>query len=299
MPHPQYRPLSQSAGSPSSPLGLSDSSSHGLLNNGNGEDSHSSSSSSSSTMMSSITACFEEPTQDLQRRRIPSFEPSRSLSYSRLFFTWFDPLINKCKSGGKITKEDLLEMPDDFLSERIYKKLIACWTYEDLKRNINSGGGNGYNHVNSEGGRTKLWKALHSLIFWEFWFCGLCRFANDASVLLGTILIKRIVSAAQAQDSRSTFFYALGILLNSAFQSIMLQQFIQGSFNCGSRVVSATTAAIYHATLAMRMQKINPPRTLGEINNIQSKDSNSLRDVVVFFHNLWACPLMIVACVLL
>jgi len=44
---------------------------------------------------------------------------------------------------------------------------------------------------------------------------------------------------------------------------------------------------------------MNPPKSLGEINNVQSKDSASLREFVVFAHNLWACPLMVVACVLL
>ena len=43
----------------------------------------------------------------------------------------------------------------------------------------------------------------------------------------------------------------------------------------------------------------DPPKTIGEINNIQSKDAASLRDFVVFFHNLWACPLTVIACVFL
>ena len=44
---------------------------------------------------------------------------------------------------------------------------------------------------------------------------------------------------------------------------------------------------------------MDPPKSIGQINNIQSKDASSLRDFVVFFHNLWACPLTIVACVFL
>ena len=39
--------------------------------------------------------------------------------------------------------------------------------------------------------------------------------------------------------------------------------------------------------------------SIGQINNIQSKDASALRDFVVFFHNLWACPFTIIACVAL
>ena len=97
----------------------------------------------------------------------------------------------------------------------------------------------------------------------------------------------------------TTLMLAFLMAFNSIVQSLMLQQFIQGSFMCGSRVVSATTSAAYHAVLSLRLHKLDPPRSLGEINNIQSKDSASLREFVVFFHNLWSCPLMILACVFL
>jgi ABC-type multidrug transport system fused ATPase/permease subunit len=48
--------------------------------------------------------------------------------------------------------------------------------------------------------------------------------------------------------------------------------------------------------LALRLHRSN--RSIGSINNNQSKDSAALRDFVVFSHNLWSCPLMIIGCVL-
>ena len=39
----------------------------------------------------------------------------------------------------------------------------------------------------------RLWRVLHTLVFTEFWLCGLCRFLNDALLVAGTILIKFIV----------------------------------------------------------------------------------------------------------
>jgi ABC-type multidrug transport system fused ATPase/permease subunit len=78
-----------------------------------------------------------------------------------------------------------------------------------------------------------------------------------------------------------------------------LQQFIDACFICGSKVTNTATTAVYHASLRLQLQKIHPPRTIGEITNIQSKDAASLRDFVVFAHNLWACPLTILCCIFL
>ena len=68
---------------------------------------------------------------------------------------------------------------------------------------------------------------------------------------------------------------------------------------CGSKVVSALTARVFHSCLRLRLQKLSRPLSIGEINNIQGKDVNSLRDFVVFSHNLWALPMLIVGTVVL
>jgi ABC-type multidrug transport system fused ATPase/permease subunit len=47
------------------------------------------------------------------------------------------------------------------------------------------------------------------------------------------------------------------------------------------------------------MHRLNPVRTVGEINNIMCKDTAELREFVVFAHNLWSCPLLLIACVAL
>ena len=65
----------------------------------------------------------------------------------------------------------------------------------------------------------------------------------------------------------------------------------------GSRTVCAATAAVFHATQELRVHKIDQKKTLGEIGNVLSKDTGNLRDAIVFFHNLWACPLQIFVCV--
>lgn len=147
--------------------------------------------------------------------------------------------------------------------------------------------------------RRKLGRAFHRLIFAEFWFAGLMRLGNDLAVLVAPFLIKSIVAAASAGDFGLAILYALLITVNSIVQALLLQQFIHGCFVSGNTIVSASTSVCFHAMLALRPHRLDPPRTLGEINNVQAKDAASLREFVVFAHNLWSCPLLILICVVM
>jgi ATP-binding cassette, subfamily C (CFTR/MRP), member 1 len=227
----------------------------------------------------------------------PFYRPEYPVSagiFESLFFTWVNPLIGLGNSKI-LEKVDLLRIPDYIRSREVFKSLLKCLKFESLKRDIDIAG---YELSASDSGKlpVKLWKALHTMIFRRLWFAGLCRFWSDAAVVLGSYFVQRIIAAAQQQNMLWIFIYATLILINSTIQTVLLQQFIHESFMVGSRVVMATTALAYHSSLSLRMHKMNPPKSLGEINNIQAKDSSSLREFVVFFHNLWACPLMIVAC---
>jgi hypothetical protein len=214
--------------------------------------------------------------------------------YSALTFSWFQPII-ELGQRKVITKDDMFDLPSFLTSKELYNTFKICWNFESLKENIRTSGFTSTRNIS----KPKLWKVLHTMIFREFWKAGTCRFFNDALLVFGTILIKEIISATQNQDMKKALFIATLILVSSVAQAFLLQQFIHGCFMAASRVVSATTSIVFHSTLCLRMHKMDPPKTIGEINNIQSKDAASLRDFIVFFHNLWACPLQIFACVLI
>lgn len=198
------------------------------------------------------------------------------LSFSSHFFSYFQKLIDAGEEQGKITRKDLFSLPGEMQAEVVYKRFLSLHRAD-----------------------RKLLHTLHSLIFWEFWYGGIARFGNDVAVIIGTLLIKRIVYYAGENDIYTTLATACAITLCSVFQALCLQQFVHSAFMCGSTAVSAASSIVFHATMALRLQRMNPPKTIGEINNVQSKDAASLRDFIVFAHNLWACPLMVVACVIL
>lgn len=215
--------------------------------------------------------------------------------WSNLIFNWYNPQI-VLGEQRTIKKSDLMPLNDHLKSEEVFKTFKQCWALESLKCSVTD---SGYSTTSTTKPRVVLWKVMHSLIFTEFWVAGLCRFLADGLVVLGSIWIKLLVDAVEKRDTEMALTLALIMFVNSMLQVFALQQFIHGSFMSGSRVVTAATSVVFHSTLCLRMHKMNPPKSIGEINNVQSKDANSLRDFVVFFHNLWACPLQIVACVAL
>lgn len=216
---------------------------------------------------------------DLEKDSIPLSPPL----LSHFFFSWFNPII-KQGNLNSLSKSDLLELPSSFKSAEIFKSFAKCYNAEKMKRNSN---------------RPSLWFVLHSLIFFLFWEGGLYRLFNDLLVIVGALIIKEIVAAAQSKNVVLLLFWATTILISSVLQSILLQQFIHCAFMSGNKALAATTSAVFHATLYLRPSKMNLQMTAGEINNVQAKDAGSLREFVVFSHNLWSCPLMIVYCVVI
>lgn len=215
-----------------------------------------------------------------------SFFPEEVLGWrpTHLLFLWTLPILD----GQR------LPLPAALKSDLLLSRLLVC---EASLRGL------------------PLWRALLSLISPEFWTAGAYLLLNNGLVLLSAMLVKFIVQAVGARDQPRTLLLSFAILLASLAQAVSLQQFIHGSYSdsyhpfsydgrigvfmCGSKVVSALTARVFHSCLRLRLQKLSRPLSIGEINNVQGKDVNSLRDFVVFSHNLWALPMLIVGTVVL
>jgi ABC-type multidrug transport system fused ATPase/permease subunit len=183
---------------------------------------------------------------------------------SDVFFLWVNPLIR--------TKTKL-KLPAGMLSKELMGDLHRYETQQSEKN---------------------LAKALHAMIATEFWIAGWYLLMNTTLLLINTMLIKYVVQAVAKEDAQLVLSLSFLILTLSLLQALSLQQFIHGVFMCGSRVVAAVTSKIFYACLSLRIHKLYPSTSLGEIQNIQGKDAASLRDFVVFFHNMWACPLLII-----
>jgi hypothetical protein len=156
---------------------------------------------------------------------IPTFDPFR---FSNLFFTWYETQI-ALGSRRSLTKGDMMLLPPFMTSAEVFCTFKQCWILEAMRlRTVQAGYASTSPGPNDSEKNPKLWRVLHTLIFTEFWLCGLCRLVNDGLLVLGTIWIKYIVRAAEEQDFEAAFFYALMITLSSITQALVLQQFIHG-----------------------------------------------------------------------
>lgn len=234
---------------------------------------------------------------------IPPFALSAFSIFSlkNVSFSWFNPLIILGAQGHTLEQDDLLNLRADLQAKNILQNVITLWSGQISKHNTHERQHQLEHDVSQNVNRKEvnklhLWRVLHALIFTEFWYSGICLLLNQISVVIGTMLVKRIIASTTAQNFYLTLLYATIMLCNSIIQTMVLQQYMHGVFMCGSKVASAVSSIVFLSTLSLRVRRMHPVKTLAEINNIQSKDSNTLRDFVVFGHNLWTCPLMIVAC---
>ena len=256
------------------------------------------------------------------------------MSMNFYLFNWMSRIIS-LRQIKTLSKDDMLRLPFSWKAKNIFASFKFFWKsnnkynvnitgsvntnrYEkvnntdnnndnnnnDNNNNDNNNNDDNNNDNNSDNNKEKsckqLWWTLHSLIFYNFWYSGLCRLINDVLLIFGVYIIKAIIAAATERSIVTLLFLACILTLSNILQAVFLQQFIHSSFVCGSITVSAASSCVLHSVLAIRMNKLEKDSSigLGEINNIYSKDASSLREFVVFYHNLWACPLMIVMSVL-
>eukprot|EP01041_Mallomonas_annulata_P010575 gene10575-22068_t len=201
------------------------------------------------------------------------------------FFTWIEQLILKGEKK-KLERNDMLSLPNQLTSKQILLDYKRC---KDRLTQQSSNIGN----LN-----LSIRTILHHMIFEEFWMSGAYRLVNDILVLTGPLLIKYLIIAAKEKNKAHMIFFATAISFSTIIQAISLQQFIHRAFNCAARVTTAVTALLFHSSMNLYIHKVYPLRTIGEINNIQSKDTSSLQEFVVFAHNLWSCPLTIFVCII-
>jgi len=160
-------------------------------------------------------------------KRIPTFDPLR---FSNLLFTWYEAQI-ALGSRKSLTKGDLMSLPPFMTSAEVFVTFKQCWILEAMRLStVQAGYASTSSSPDNPETKPKLWRVLHTLIFTEFWLCGLCRLVNDVLLVLGTIWIKHIVRAAEEQDYEAAFFYAMMITISSLMQAFVLQQFIHGEF---------------------------------------------------------------------
>lgn len=108
--------------------------------------------------------------------------------WSRLIFSWVNPLIKKGVAGSLKKIEDLFDLPDALSVSQLYLKMQI-----------------------SLSGPTKLFWALHKAFGKEFYAIGILRFIADTAGFAGPLLLGGLLSQHANENSNIPYYYAMGL----------------------------------------------------------------------------------------
>ena len=109
-------------------------------------------------------------------------------SWSGWTFTWFQPVITLGRRKV-IKKDDMLRLPPCLTSKEVLASFMRCWAFESLRTTMIA---SEHSFTIATVKKPKLWRVLHTMIQKEFWFAGICRFANDALLVSDCIFCSEV-----------------------------------------------------------------------------------------------------------
>ena len=147
---------------------------------------------------------------------------------------------------------------------------------------------------------TRLIHSLHGLVRTQFWLSGLYRLLAEVANLGSPVLLQWLVDSIEQQRTQAALVAALLLATAQTANVLLLQQFIYGVFLSGGQATTSLTAAVFEKSMRMPSHGFSGGEAgVGTVasskaTNLAVKDAESLRNFIVFAHNLWAAPLSVV-----
>lgn len=193
----------------------------------------------------------------------------RASIFSRLYFSWVNPLIRIAVDRKLQSINDLFALPESMSFAMITEK---------FQRNLYRS-------------RT-LFQALHSSFGREFYLIGLLRLISDMCGFAGPLLLGGLLRSEFDVLNRFTsqaLMYAGGLFL-----AAMLASYAGVHFNWRISLVTikmriAMVSAIYRKSLEARGLRTARP----EILNLMSTDTDRIVNSCISFHSFWSIPLQL------
>lgn len=207
-----------------------------------------------------------------------AYHPPRT-TWERLIFGWFTPLLERGNSKKKLDQDDLelIPLPEDCKTDKVAYDFDYYWTLQLEK-----------------GENPSLLKALAFAFGGEFLRAGALKLMHDLCVFVGPQVLHGMIVFLRNPDS--PLWHGLGfttaVTASQLTMSICLRHYFFKCYATGLRVRSAVVVAVYRKALRLSSGE-RQTRTLGEITNLMSIDSQRLQDLTNYLHALWYSPLQI------
>ncbi|PVU91677.1 hypothetical protein BB561_004277 [Smittium simulii] len=211
-----------------------------------------------------------------------SFAPEDAASFfSKITFSWLNPLLSLAFTPGGITEKNLLTLPKMCDTNLSFLKFSKYWSIE------------------METSRKSLFMALFKSFGGWYIISGIYKFIYDLLIFMNPILLKSLLTFVSSYVSERPihpavgFYYAFAILVVNVLQNILIHQSFNLTYKTGLAIRSALVTAIYTKSMVLS----NKSRSLfnsGDVSNRMSIDTQRISDFLGHSHPLWSSPFQVI-----
>ncbi|XP_023950865.1 ATP-binding cassette sub-family C member 10 [Bicyclus anynana] len=242
--------------------------------------------------------------------------------WSKLCFSWVDPLLQKGFDNKLHDLEELYDIPAryrcTYVGARMDKALIGNvdnyqqFTEVPHQPFIGPGyGATSETHPQSSTPVTptarvllrpdrrqnvSLFHALHSCFALQFYSIGILKLISDMAGFGGPILLNKLITFIEDDsiDQHYGYIYAASLLSVTIISALFNVHFTWLMSVIGLKMRGAIVSTILRKTLSVTSTELNKAFSVGEITNFMSTDTDRIVNSCPSFHALWSIPLQLV-----
>lgn len=205
--------------------------------------------------------------------------------FSRLTFDWMTPLM---KRGYKVflTENDLWGLAKRDQTKVTGLSFDDAWEAQ-LKRSPKP---------------PNLWIALFQAYGGPYVVAAIFKVGNDISQYAQPQLLRLLIAFVSSYGEGRTpqpiiqgAAIALAMFACAVFQTTMIHQYFQRTFETGMRIKGGLTSAIYRKSMKLSNEG-RSTKTTGDIVNYMAVDAQRLQDLTQFAQQAWSAPFQIIIC---
>lgn len=204
--------------------------------------------------------------------------------FSVLTFSWMTPLM-KYGYAHFLTQDDLWNLRRRDATRATASSFEEAWGHEKDKKH------------------PSLWIAMFRAFGSPYFRAGLFKICSDSLAFIQPQLLRLLITFVDSYrgDNPQPIIrgaaIALAMFAVSVSQTACLHQYFQRAFECGMRIKSALTAAIYSKSMRLSNEG-RAAKSTGDIVNLMAVDTQRLQDLTQYGQQLWSAPFQIVLCML-
>ncbi|XP_034827291.1 ATP-binding cassette sub-family C member 10 [Maniola hyperantus] len=241
--------------------------------------------------------------------------------WSKLCFTWVDPLLQKGFENKLQDLEEVYDIPAryrcTYVGARMDKALIGnvdnYQQFTEVPHEPFIGPGYGATSETYPQSSTpvtptsrvllrpirrqnvSLFRALHSCFALQFYGIGILKLISDMAGFGGPILLNKLVTFVEDDsiDQHYGYIYAATLLAVTIISALFNVHFTWLMSMIGLKMRGAIVSTILRKTLSVTSTELNKAFSIGEITNFMSTDTDRIVNSCPSFHALWSIPLQL------